>query len=153
MSLKDNLTEELKKALKGKDEERVTVLRCLLSQIKDAQIERKADLTDEEIIKLLRKQVKQRDESIDLYGKANREDLAGKEKREKKIIESFLPAQLGKQELERIIDQVILEAQSDNFGEVIGRVMKKTAGKADGKLVSQIVSQRLKKPDDGALAD
>jgi len=90
MSLQNNFQKELIKALKAKDEAKTGVLRMILAQIQEKLIEKQAEITDDEVTDILRKQQKQRVEAIKLYQKAGRKDLAEKEEAEKKIIESFL---------------------------------------------------------------
>lgn len=144
MSLQDKIQEELNQAVKAKDETKVRTLRFVMAQIKDAQIEKRASLEDEEIVKILRKIEKQQAEAISLYEKGQRPDLIEKEEAERKIVRSFLPQLLKPEEIEKIVDAVIASQGKANFGQVMGEVMRQVGGRADGKIVSEIVSQKIK---------
>lgn len=144
MSLEDKLQAELTAAVKAKDEVKVQTLRLTMAQIKNAQIEKKGALTDEEILKILKLLVKQRDEAIAAFKKGGRQELAAKELKEKKILESYLPEQMSSEEIEKVVDQILSESGTTNFGQIMGEVMKKLGGQADGKTVSQVVAKKLK---------
>lgn len=145
MSLLKILDEEMKKALKQKEATRNRVLSYVVAQVKDATIDKKGPLTDEEVIAILRKQQKQHDEAMVFYRQGGREDLVVREEEEKKIIASFLPAALSEKELVGIVDKVISQTGGENFGQVMATVIKKVAGRADGKTVARIVAERSKK--------
>lgn len=143
--LQTKIEEALKKSLKEGEVERVSTLRLLLSKIKNAQIEKKGDLSDDEVLVIIKREVKERDEAIGLYKKGKRDDLVKKEKAEKKILQQYLPKQASDEEIEKTIDEVLKELpENPNFGQVMGRVMGELSGKADGKRVSALVSGKLK---------
>ena len=144
MNLQEKLQAELKQALKNQQEAKVQVLRLLLAQIKNAGIEKKAPLTDEEVLNLLQRQKKQNLEAIDLYRQGGRQDLVDKEEAEKQIIESFLPKELPEEDLEKIVDQIIAKVEGNDFGRIMGEVMKEIKGRADGKAVAAMVKSKLK---------
>ncbi len=138
----------MKASMKERDEVKTNTLRGVMSQVKLVLIEKiKKEATDEDVISVINKQVKQRRDSITEFTKGNRPDLAAKEERELKILETYLPAQMSAQELEAIVNKVIassgLSAKAD-MGKVMKLVMEETKGKADGKAVSSLVSSKLK---------
>ncbi len=144
--LLEKLQEEMKKALKSGDKERLSVIRMLISEIKKVQIDKKKELTDDEIIGILQRYAKQRKESIQQYKKANRQDLVEKEEKELKIVQEFLPEPLSEEELEKIVSQVIEETGASSIrdmGKVMKVVMERVKGRAEGSKVSQIVKSKL----------
>ena len=146
MRLFNTIKTDMYKAMKSGNKSRSTALRSALSKIKDKQIEKRANLNDEEIIKVLKTLLKQRKESISLYKKANRNELADEEENEKKIYEEYLPAMLNNDEVEIIAKDVIsnVNAQSmKDIGKVMPEIMKKGKGLIDGKLAQQIVQKLL----------
>jgi len=143
MSLQEKIQTELVAALKSKDDIKVQALRLVMAQIKDTQIEKRAPLSDEEVVRILHKLSKQHDEAIAFYRQGKREDLVNKEETEKKIIGSFMPQALSEAEINTVIDQVIVEVGKGNFGQVMGMVMKKIAGRADGQVIAELVKSKL----------
>ncbi|NPA52619.1 MAG: GatB/YqeY domain-containing protein [Aquificae bacterium] len=144
--LLEKLQEEMKKALKSADKDRLSVIRMLISEIKKAQIDQKKELSDEEMIQILQRYAKQRKESIHQYKQANREDLAEKEEKELKIVSEFLPEPMSREEIEKIVEDVIKEVNATSMkdmGKVMKLVMEKVKGKAEGSTVSEIVKQKL----------
>ncbi len=147
MSLKDKITGDLTAAMKAKDANRLSVLRMVKANLMNRQIEKGADLTDEEIMKALQSLVKQRRDSIEQYENAGRAELAEKEKSELIVIEDYLPQAASREEIEKAVSEAISETGASSIKEM-GLVMKaaqtKLAGKsADGKLVSEIVKAKL----------
>jgi len=147
MSLKDKITGDLTQAMKAKDTNRLSVLRMVKANLMNRQIEKGADLTDEEITKALQSLVKQRRDSIEQYEKAGRTELAEKEKSELVVIEYYLPQAASKEEIEKAVSDAISETGASSIKEM-GTVMKaaqaKLAGKsADGKLLSETVKSKL----------
>lgn len=133
-------------ALKEKDQTKLEVLRFLLSEIKYAEIEKKADLTDEEVIKLLQKEVKKRQEALDLIKKSNRQDIISKEEKQIEIIKSYLPEMISDQELEKVVDEMLSQnPTATNPGPIIGQIMSKLKGKVDGGKIASLVTQKLQK--------
>lgn len=144
MTLEERLRDEVTVAMKAKNEATVRTLRFVMAQVKDAQIEKRAPLTDEEVVQVLKRLVKQRQESIEAFQKAGREDLVDRESEEKKLLETYLPAQLSEGEIGKVVDKVLQGPDIPNFGEVMGKVMQRIGNQADGKTVAQIVSRKLK---------
>ncbi len=147
MSLKDKIIGDLTAAMKAKDANRLSVLRMVKANIMNRQIEKGADLTDEEITKALQSLVKQRKDSIDQYEKAGRTELAEKEQTELIVLEEYLPQAASKEEIEQAVTDAISETGASSIKEM-GAVMKaaqaKLAGKAaDGRLVSETVKAKL----------
>ncbi len=146
MSLKERLKEDMKAALKAKDKEKLSVIRMLQALIKNAEIDKRGELTDEEIISLLQKYAKQRRESIEMYEKGGRQDLVEKEKRELEIVESYLPKQMSEEEIRELVAEVIKEVGASSpkdLGKVMQAVMPKVKGRADGSLVNRVVRELL----------
>ncbi len=142
MSLIVKLQEEQKVAMKARDRDRLTVLRGLLAAVKNKQIDSDKELTEEEIQKVIASQGKQLKDALKDFETAEREDLIEKTKAEIAIIETFLPKQLEDQEIEVIAQDVILKVGKENFGLLMGAVMKEIAGRADGQRV-RVVVQKL----------
>jgi len=146
MSLLDRLTEDMKSAMKAGEAVRLGTIRLLRGQIKEAAIDKRADLTDDEMLGVLANAAKKRREAIEAYQNANRQDLAGKEEAELAVIQSYLPAALDAAEIEAIIDRAIIEAGAQtirDLGKVMPLVMSATKGRADGKMVSEMVRRKL----------
>lgn len=146
MSLKERLKADMKEAMKAKDKVRLSTIRMINSLIKNAEIEKRGELTDEEIIQLLMKYAKQRKESIEMYEKGGRQDLVEKEKAELAIVESYLPEQMSEEEIREIVKKAIEEVGAESvkdMGKVMKIVMPKVKGKADGSLVNKIVKELL----------
>ena len=145
--IKERIEKELIGALKEKDEIKVSTLRMLKADLQNLTIQKKEDLKNESIIKIIQKQVKQRKDSIEQFKKGKRDDLAAKEEKELTILESFLPKMLSEEELAKIVKDVIAElgaTTQKEMGGVIKEVIAKAQGRADGKTVSQLVSGLLK---------
>jgi uncharacterized protein YqeY len=147
--LLEKLNEDYKEAVRNKDEIKRNTINLLLSALKYRQIELRAsgkELTDEEIIGVISKEIKKRKEAIELYEKGNRQDLAEKEKRELEILESYMPKQISEEELLKIIDETIKSvgaSSPSDVGKVMKELMPKVKGKADGSLVKSLVEKRL----------
>jgi len=148
--LHKRIESDLKSALKSGEKEKAGVLRFLISAIKNFQIEKKAQdkkyLSDEDIILVLKRQVKQRKDSIDQYEKGNRADLAEKEKAELAVLGNYLPAQMGEAQIREIVKAKISElgiADGSGFGKLMGTVMAETQGQADGAAVKKVVEEEL----------
>lgn len=146
MGLKENIEQQMKEALKSKDSFRLNVLRFILSQIKNKEIDLRKPVTDEDVIRIITTLVKQRKESLSFSEQANRPDLVEKEKEELKILESFLPTQLSEEEVEKIIDEIIEMVKPvgmKDMGKVMKELMPKIAGRFDGSKVSELVRKKL----------
>ena len=153
MTLREKITVQYNSALKSKNKNLVSTLRLVLSAIKDKDIANRSDekkeiAKDEEIIKILKKMKKQRQDSADLYKKGERQDLLQAEEAEIKIIDSFLPEQLNEEETEKICKEAI-EATGANsvkdMGKIMGLIKKKYAEKIDFSKVNKIVKSLLNK--------
>ena len=145
MSLNERLTEDLKQAIKSKDSNKRDVLRFLMSAIHYREIESKEPLSDDEILSVLSKQVKQRKETIEA-SLSSRPELAAKEQAELDILITYLPKQLTSEELTSIITTAITDLQKQGVpdqGIVMKTVMAQVKGKASGKTVSEIVQNLL----------
>lgn len=146
MSLLDRLTEDMKSAMKAGEAVRLGTIRLLRGQIKDAAIDKRADLTDDEELGVLANAAKKRREAIQAYQDAGRLDLAAREEAELAVIQSYLPAALTAAEVETIVDRAITEAGAQSIrdiGKVMPLVMNQTKGRADGKMVSDMVRRKL----------
>ncbi|MCX2744548.1 GatB/YqeY domain-containing protein [Mangrovivirga sp. M17] len=150
MSLKQQVEEGIKAAMKAKNQDELRALRAIKSLILLAETEKggKGAVGESEEIKLLTKAAKQRKESIELFEQQNRQDLADKEKRELEVIEQFLPKQMSEEEIEVELENIIKEVGASgpqDMGKVMGAATKKLAGKADGKVIADKVKQLLNK--------
>lgn len=148
MSLKLKIEEGIKKAMLAKDQTRLMALRGIKSQILLAETEKgaKEELTEESEMKLLAKAAKQRRDSLEIYNKEGRKDLAETEMKELAIIEEFLPEQMTDSEISAVIKDIILRVgakSSAEIGKVMGTASKELAGKADGKKISEIAKSLL----------
>jgi len=152
MALKDVIAEDLKAAMRSRNQHRLDTLRMARARMLEAEVALRAEmgrdyqLTDPEAIKTLAAYAKQRRDSIEAFRKAGREDLAAKEEAELAIIQTYLPKQLTEDEVARLVDEAIAETKAAgprDMGVVMKAVMPKVQGAADGKMVSRIVQQRL----------
>ena len=146
MGLKERLKEDMKAALKAKDKVKLSTIRMIQSLIKNAEIEKRGELTDEEIVQLLMKYAKQRKESIELYQKGGRQDLVEKEKAELAVVESYLPKQMSEEEVRALVEEAIRESGATSpkdLGKVMKLVMPKVKGRADGSLANRIAKELL----------
>lgn len=147
--LEEKIFKDYQQALKNRDTIRSSTLSFLRSDMANALIEkRKKNLDDSDIIRLIKKQIKQHQDSIEQFKKGNRGDLVDKETKELEILKSYLPEELSLDAVKKIIEEVIAEIQTvgpKDMGFVMKEVMAKIAGRADGKLVSDLVKVRLTK--------
>jgi len=146
MSLKEQVDQDLKDAMRSRDKFRTQTLRSLKSAIKYAEIEIGAELNDPDILAVIAKQAKQRRDSIAEFEKGGRADLVEKETGELDILESYLPAQLSEETIKEKAQAVIAElgvTDMKGMGQVMNRLMAELKGQADGKVVNQVVRQLL----------
>ena len=146
MSLKDQITEDMKSAMRAKDSARLGALRLLLAAIKQREVDERIVLDDAAIQAVIEKQVKQRRDSIQQYRAGGREDLAQKEQAEIDVLSGYLPKQLSDEEIGAIIDEAIAQSGLSGMaamGKVMGAVKAKVAGRADLGKVSALVKARL----------
>ena len=147
MGLSEQLTEDQKKAMKAKDKFRLTVIRLLRSEIKNAEIAKKTPLEEEEIVVVLHRELKRRKDALVDFEKADRPSLLEELKEEITIISGYLPPQFSKDEIREIIREAItgLGASSKkDMGRVMGFIMPQLKGKAEGSLVKEILEELLK---------
>lgn len=145
MSLKEKLSEDLKTAMKAREQERIDTLRSVLSAFTYKRTELQKDLTAEDEMAVLAKQVKQRNDSIAEFTKANRQELVDKETRERDILMQYMPAQKSEAEIRAMVKEIIaaIPAAERNQGSLMKAVMPKLKGLADGNLVRQIVTEEM----------
>ena len=147
--LSDQITEDLKTAMREKNAVVLNTVRLLKSVIKNAAIEKggaDAELDDGEIAGIIRKEVKKRLDSIEQFENAGREDLASKEKEELEILRNYLPSQLSEEEILELVDEGIAEVGATSkkeMGPVMKRLQERAAGRADGRTLSQAVMKKL----------
>lgn len=145
-SLKERLDAELKEAQKAKDTIRVNVIRMLKSSIKNREVEKIGELTEQELLQAVNSQIKTRLEAIDGFRKGGREELAKKEEAEMAILKKYLPEQLSQEEIKALIEKAVIEtgaAGPRDMGKIMKALMPDVTGKADGKLVSELVKEKL----------
>ncbi len=146
MSLKTQLTEDMKSAMKAGDKDRLKVVRLMLADIKRVEVDSRQEVDEAGGISILEKAVKQRRDSIEQFDKGGREDLSAIEKAELDIIQTYLPEQLGEDELTALVDEVIAATGAESIrdmGKVMGAIKAKAAGKADMGTVGAMVKARL----------
>lgn len=146
MSLKERLDADAKTALKSKDRVRLGLIRVVRSQIKNAEISKGHELSDEETIEVLVSVGKARRESLDYAVKGDRTDLIEQAEQDLKILEEYLPAQLSEEEIQSIVQAAVRETGAESpkdMGRVMSVVMPQVKGRADGKLVNNLVRQSL----------
>src|SRR5256885_11298430 len=149
MNLSERIDSDLKEAMRAKDATRLSVLRMVKAALKNAAIEKSgadAQLTDAEAAQVIRKQVKQRQDSIESFEKGGRTELAAKEREELSILQSYLPQAMSADELSKIVRETIAEVGATSkaqMGAVMKAVQAKVAGRADGKTLSAEVQKQL----------
>jgi uncharacterized protein len=146
MSLTEQIRADLTEAMKARDSERTSTLRMIQAAIKNEQIEKKAELSDEEALVVLRRAVKQRHDSIEQYEKGNRKDLADKERSELAMLEKYLPQQMSDADAEAIVRKLIDETgatSKKDSGKVMKELMAKHRGVIDGKKAQEILGRLL----------
>ena len=142
----DFIKDDLKKAIKSKDNIKKSVYRFILSAIQNEEIKLGKELDNDMVMKLMIKQAQQRKDSIEAFKLGSREDLISKETQELEIIEQFLPAQIKESEIKDLAQQTIDEVGAESvkdLGKVMPILMKKLAGKAEGKIVNKVVTELL----------
>lgn len=146
MSIKDQISTDLKTAMKSRDQVRLDTLRSVLSAFTYRRVEAGHELTDAEQVAVVAKQVKQRSDSMAEYEKAGRAELVAKEAQERDILAHYLPAQKSADEIRAIVRQIIdgIPADGRNAGAVMKAVMPRLKGEADGNVVRQVVTEELK---------
>ncbi|MGG3738870.1 GatB/YqeY domain-containing protein [Aeribacillus pallidus] len=147
MSLLERLNEDMKQAMKNKQKDRLSVIRMLKAALQNEAIKLgKQELTEDEELTVLSREVKQRKDSLQEFENAGREDLVEKIRTELTYVESYMPKQLTEEELTELIQQTITEVNAStkaDMGKVMGAIMPKVKGRADGSLVNKLVQKHL----------
>ena len=146
MSLKSQITEDMKSAMKAGDKDRLKVVRLILAAIKQVEVDKRIELDDDAVLAVLTRMVKQRRDSVEQFEKGKREDLAKIERDEIVVLEHYLPEQLSAEELAAMVDEVIQATGAEgirDMGKVMGQIKAKAAGRADMGAVSATVKERL----------
>ena len=149
MSIKDLLTEDMKQAMKDKESGklRLSVIRMARANIKNIEIDEKRELNDDEVLAVLVKEVKMRQDSLEEFAKAGRDELVEQAKQEIAILRKYLPEQLSDEELRALVEEAVAEtgaAGPKDMGKVMAALMPKTRGRADGKRINTMVRDLLK---------
>ena len=140
--LGDKLQADLNSARKAQDKLGVLLLGTILSDVKNKRIELRSDPTDDDVLDVLRKGIKRRRESVEMYDKGNRKDLADKERAEVAALEKYLPAQVSEDEVRAAV-RAAIAAGATSMGPLMGRVNPQFKGKADGSVISRIAKEEL----------
>lgn len=146
MSLQEQLTQDMKTAMKQKDQVRLSIIRLVRSAMKNREIELGKELEDEEVLKVISTLAKQHKDSIEQFEKGGRTDLVEKEQAELDVLETYLPQQLTEEELSVLVQEAIREvgaSSAKDMGKVMKHLMPQIQGRADGKLVNQLVKSQL----------
>lgn len=148
MSLKEKLTDDMKQAMRDKEggKLRLSVIRMVRANIKNVEIDRKQELSDDEVLDVLAKEVKMRRDAVEEFNKGNRPDLVESLEQEIVILMNYLPEQLGEAEVRTLVESAVAETQAvspKEIGKVMAVLMPKLKGRADGKLVNTIVREML----------
>ncbi|MBT5861548.1 MAG: GatB/YqeY domain-containing protein [Paracoccaceae bacterium] len=146
MSLKGQITEDMKSAMKAGEKDRLKVVRLILAAIKQIEVDTREDLDEATVLAVLTKMVKQRRDSVEQFEQGNREDLAAIERAEIVILDTYLPEQLSANELAVMIDKVIQATGASgirDMGKVMGQIKVKASGRADMGAVSAVIKERL----------
>jgi hypothetical protein len=148
MSLKQQITEDMKTAMRAKETARLGAIRLLLSAMKQREVDERIELTDADIVAIIEKMLKQRRDSISQYEAANRQDLADVEKFEVTVLQTYMPQQLSEAEIISAINEVISATGAigpQDMGKVMGAIKSKLAGRADMGKVSGLIKAQLSK--------
>jgi uncharacterized protein YqeY len=146
MSIAKQIEQDFVTAYKAKEQLRVAVLRMLKTAIKNRHVELMRELSDDEVLDVIIKQVKQRQEAEEQFRAANRVELADKESAEADILRSYLPAQISREELAALVDKIVIDLGASglkDMGRVMKAIMDNHKGRVDGKAVSELVKSRL----------
>lgn len=146
MSLKDQISDDMKSAMKAGDKDRLKVVRLIMAAIKQVEVDKRIELDDAAVLGVLEKMVKQRRDSVEQFEKGGREDLAAAERAEIEVLETYLPEQLSAEELAALVDEVIAATGAGSIrdmGKVMGQIKARAAGRADMGAVSATVKDRL----------
>ena len=147
MSLKEQLTNDMKEAMKAHEKERLAVIRMVRGAVKQQEIDGKTELDDEGVIAVLSKEIKMRKDSLEEFQKGGREDLVAKTQAEIDFLMPYMPAQLSEEEIRGLVKAAVEQtgaSTAKDMGKVMGALMPKVKGRADGKLVNAIVREFLR---------
>ena len=147
MSLMEKLTADMKEAMKQGEKERLSVIRLVRGAVRQAEIDGKKILSDDEVISVITKEVKMRRDSIEEFERGKRADLVKKAEEEISLLMPYLPSQLSIDEVKKIVEEAVAEVgatTAKDMGKVMGALMPRVKGRADGKLVNEIVRSILK---------
>jgi hypothetical protein len=146
MPLKNQITEDMKSAMKAGEKDRLKVVRLILAAVKQVEVDQRIELDDAAVLAVLDKMVKQRRDSVEQFEKGNREDLAAIERAEIEVLKEYLPEQLSADELAALVDEAIATSGAESMrdmGKVMGQIKARAAGRADMGAVSTAVKERL----------
>ena len=146
MSLKNQIIEDMKSAMKAGDKDRLKVVRLMMAAIKQVEVDSRSELDDAGVLGVLEKMVKQRRDSVEQFEKGGREDLAASERAEIEVLQAYLPEQLTVDEIAALVDEVIVATGAESIrdmGKVMGQIKARAAGRADMGTVSATVKERL----------
>jgi uncharacterized protein len=146
MSLLEQLREDLKAAMRAQDDRRKSALRMVLTEVQLAEVERSEPLRDEDVVVLIRKEVKRREEAVEMMREAGRDELVDDEVRELTILQAYLPKMMTEAEITKLVEAVIEDVGAESMrdmGAVMGAVMPRVKGRADGQMVNQVVRKLL----------
>ncbi|MTT32510.1 GatB/YqeY domain-containing protein [Terrilactibacillus sp. BCM23-1] len=146
MSLLDRLNQDLKQAMRDRDKVKLSVIRMIKTSITNESIKHGKELSDDDVLTVLSRELKQRKDSLQEFENAGRQDLIEGVQKEIEVVNLYMPEQLSKDDLQTIIDETISEigaVSKSDMGKVMSALMPKVKGKADGKLVSSLVQSRL----------
>ena len=146
MPLKNQITEDMKSAMKAGDKDRLKTVRLIMAAIKQVEVDQRIEIDDAGVLSVLEKMVKQRRDSVEQFEKGGRDDLAAIEKAEIDVLEAYLPEQLSADEITALVDEIIAATGAEgmrDMGKVMGQIKAKAAGRADMGAVSATVKERL----------
>ena len=144
--LRDRISDEMRAAMKAREQTRVSTLRMLMAAMKNTQVEKGHELSDDEVLEVVAREAKRRRESMEAFEKGGRAELVEKEGAELAVLEAYLPEQLGEDELGALVDEAIAETGASSpkeMGAVMKVVMGKVKGRADGAEVNRLIRQKL----------
>ena len=146
MPLKNQITEDMKSAMKAGDKDRLKTVRLIMAAIKQVEVDQRIEIDDAGVLSVLEKMVKQRRDSVEQFEKGGRDDLAAIEKAEIEVLEAYLPEQLSADEITALVDEIIAATGAEgmrDMGKVMGQIKARAAGRADMGAVSATVKERL----------
>jgi len=148
MSLKEKLQEDLKNAMKAKDSVKLEVVRSVITGIKNLEVQKMGEADDNDVLQVIKQEVKKRREAIEMYQKAGRTDLLEQEKAELSVLESYLPPLMSEDEIRQVVKNHIEKLQPNSMkerGKIMGSLMQELKGKADGNTVGNLLDEELEK--------